>query len=132
MKTRLVKDWMSVNVVTIGPDTSVQDAHQLMREKSVRRLPVVRKGKLIGILSLGDVREATHDESHLKVHEVMAQNVVAVGIDDTVKTAAMLMYTNKIGALPVIDNRDQLVGIITESDIFKVLIMWFSEEEMLK
>ncbi|HNB53598.1 MAG TPA: CBS domain-containing protein [Anaerolineales bacterium] len=129
MKTRLVKDWMTENVVTIAPDASVQEAHQLMREKSVRRLPVVKKGKLVGLLSLGDVREATHDEAHLKVREVMAQNVVAVGIGDTIKTAAMLMYTNKIGALPVIDNHDQLVGIITESDIFKVLIMWFSEEE---
>lgn len=129
MKTRLVKDWMSENVITVGPDASVQEAHQLMREKSVRRLPVVKKGKLVGLLSLGDVREATHDEAHLKVHDVMAQNVVAVGIEDTIKTAAMLMYTNKIGALPVIDNKDQLVGIITESDIFKVLILWFSEEE---
>jgi acetoin utilization protein AcuB len=129
MKTRLVKDWMTENVVTIAPDASVQEAHQLMREKSVRRLPVIKKGKLVGLLSLGDVREATHNEAHLKVHEVMAQNVVAIGRDDTVKTAAMLMYTNKIGALPVIDNRDQLVGIITESDIFKVLILWFSEEE---
>ncbi|NUM44814.1 MAG: CBS domain-containing protein [Anaerolineales bacterium] len=129
MKTRLVKDWMTENVITITPDVSVQEAHQLMREKSVRRLPVVKKGKLVGLLSLGDVREATHDEEHLKVREVMAQNVVAVSARDTIKTAAMLMYTNKIGALPVIDNHDQLVGIITESDIFKVLIMWFSEEE---
>ncbi|GAB4577855.1 MAG: hypothetical protein Fur0022_05870 [Anaerolineales bacterium] len=129
MKTRLVKDWMTENVITIGPDATVQEAHQLMREKSVRRLPVVKKGKLVGLLSLGDVREAAHNEAHLKVREVMAQNVVAVGIGDTIKTAAMLMYTNKIGALPVIDNRDQLVGIITESDIFKVLIMWFSEAE---
>jgi acetoin utilization protein AcuB len=129
MKTRLVKDWMTENVVTIAPDASVQEAHQLMQEKSVRRLPVIKKGKLVGLLSLGDVREATHNEAHLKVHEVMAQNVVAIGRDDTVKTAAMLMYTNKIGALPVIDNQDQLVGIITESDIFKVLILWFSEEE---
>lgn len=129
MKTRLVKDWMSENVITVGPDASVLEAHQLMREKSVRRLPVVKKGKLVGLLSLGDVREATHDEVHLKVREVMSQNVVAVSAGDTIKTAAMLMYTNKIGALPVIDNHDQLVGIITESDIFKVLILWFSEEE---
>ncbi len=129
MKTRLVKDWMTENVITIAPEVTVQEAHQLMREKSVRRLPVVKKEKLVGLLSLGDVREATHDEAHLHVREVMAQNVVAVSANDTIKTAAMLMYTNKIGALPVIDSHDHLVGIITESDIFKVLIMWFTEEE---
>jgi acetoin utilization protein AcuB len=129
MKTRLVKDWMTENVITIAPEATIQEAHQLMREKGVRRLPVVKKEKLVGLLSLGDVREATHDETHLHVREVMAQNVVAVSANDTIKTAAMLMYTNKIGALPVIDSHDRLVGIITESDIFKVLIMWFTEEE---
>ncbi len=131
MKTRLVKDWMTENVITIAPEAFVQEAHQLMREKSIRRLPVVKKSKLVGLLSLGDVREATHNETHLTVREVMAQNVVAVSADDTIKTAAVLMYTNKIGALPVVDAHDHLVGIMTESDIFKVLIAWFNEEENL-
>lgn len=132
MKNRLVKDWMSKNVITVSPATTMQDAYQLMQEKSIRRLPVVKKGKLVGILSLGDVREASHDLDKLKVSNVMEANVLAVGKEDTLKTAAMLMYTNKIGALPVVDDRDHLVGIITESDIFKVLIAWFNEDESRK
>jgi len=129
MKTRLVKDWMTKNVITVSPATKMQEAHRLMQEKSIRRLLVVKKGKLVGILSLGDVREASHELERLKVSGVMQPNVVAVSANDTLKTAAMLMYTNKIGALPVVDDRDHLVGIITESDIFKVLITWFNEEE---
>ena len=128
MKTRLVKDWMSKTVITITPTTSLQEAHQLMQENSIRRLPVVKKGKLVGLVSLGDVREASH-EANKKAQAIMSRNVVAVSAEDTLKTAAMLMYTNKIGALPVIDERDHLVGIITESDIFKVLIEWLNEEE---
>jgi len=129
MKNRLVKDWMTRNVITVSPATTMQEAHQLIQEKSIRRLPVVKKGKVVGILSLGDVREASHNLNKLKVSSVMQPNVIAVGAEDTLKTAAMLMYTNKIGALPVVDDRDHLVGIITESDIFKVLIAWFNEEE---
>lgn len=129
MKNRLVKDWMTRNVITVSPATTMQEAYQLIQEKSIRRLPVVKKGKVVGILSLGDVREASHNLNKLKVSSVMQPNVIAVGAEDTLKTAAMLMYTNKIGALPVVDDRDHLVGIITESDIFKVLIAWFNEEE---
>ena len=58
MSHRLVKDWMTANPITILPKTTLPDAHKLMKESKIRRLPVVDRGELIGIVTLGDVREA--------------------------------------------------------------------------
>jgi len=141
VKQLLVKDWMTKDVVTVSPDTPMLDAHQVMREKKIRRVPVVQNGKVVGIVTRSDVREAEPSDAttlnvweinyllaKLRVKDIMTSEVITVSPQDTIKTAATLLYENKIGALPVVENDNKLAGIITESDIFRILIAWFNEE----
>ncbi len=131
----LVRERMSKNPVTTTPDTSVTDALRLMREKKVRRLPVMdAHGKLVGIVADQDLLYATPSPvsslsvwemnyllAKLKVEEVMTRQVTTVTEDTPVEEAARIMVDNKIGGLPVM--RDgQLAGIVTETDLFKVFI----------
>jgi acetoin utilization protein AcuB len=126
---------MTKNPVTTTPDTSVTDALRLMREKKVRRLPVMdAHGKLVGIVADQDLLYATPSPvsslsvwemnyllAKLKVEEVMTRKVTTVAEDTPVEEAARIMVDNKIGGLPVM--RDgQLAGIVTETDLFKVFI----------
>lgn len=131
----LVRDYMTPNPVTVSPDTSVPDALRLMREKSFRRLPVLDdKGTLVGIVAEKDLLRALPSPAttlaiweipeilaKLKVGSVMTAHVVTISEDVPVEDAARIMADRQIGALPVMKNK-MLVGIITESDIFKVLL----------
>lgn len=141
MKNFLVKDWMTKEVYTAEPKTRMLEAHKLMREKGIRRMPVVRGGKVVGIMTRSDVRSAQPSSAttlnvwemnyllaELRVRDVMSKEVVTIRPEDTIKLAAELMHERRIGALPVVDEKGKLVGIITESDIFRVLIAWFNEE----
>lgn len=141
MKKNLVRDWMTANPVTIGPKTSLHDAHALMKEKRVRRLLVVEDDRLVGIVTLGDVREAEPSsatslsifELHyllakLTIDEIMTKDPLTVAADAIIRDAAKLMMDQKIGGLPVVDG-SALVGIITESDIFRVLVQWLDNAE---
>ncbi len=132
----LVKKWMTTDVTTIDEDTSMMKASVIMKEKKIRSLPVVdKKGKLVGIVSDRDLRAAAPSKattldvyelnyllSTMKIKDIMTQNVVFVRPDETVEFAAILMLENKISALPVLNDKDDLVGIVTQTDIFKVLI----------
>ena len=131
----LVKDWMSRNVVTIEQDGSMDEAIRLMKEKSVRKLPVMKRGKLVGIVTDRDVKRASaSDATTLDVHEllyliarikvknIMTREPVSVLPDWTVEETAELMLKKKISGVPVVDSKGMLVGIITESDIFRVLL----------
>ena len=141
MKKNLVRDWMTANPVTIGTKTSLHDAHALMKEKRVRRLLVVEDDRLVGIVTLGDVREAEPSsatslsifELHyllakLTIDEIMTKDPLTVAADAIIRDAAKLMMDQKIGGLPVVDG-SALVGIITESDIFRVLVQWLDNAE---
>ncbi|MCP4416617.1 MAG: CBS domain-containing protein [Chloroflexi bacterium] len=141
MKNLFVKDWMEVDVMTVEPKTRMLEAHQLMRSNKIRRVPVIHRGKVVGIITRSDVREAEPSDAtslnvweinyllnKLTVKDIMTKDVQTVSPDDTVKTAATLMHQLKIGALPVVNEKAGLVGILTESDIFRVLIAWFNEE----
>jgi len=133
--TILVREWMTTPVVTVSPLTLISHAHQKMKEYGIRRLPVVEGGKLAGIVTLGDIREASPSDatslsiwelnylwSQLTVEKVMTRKVRSVRPDTSVIDAAEIMLTSKISGLPVVDEKDQLVGIMTESDIFKMLL----------
>lgn len=129
-----VRAWMSQDVETIDPRTSVGIAEQMMRRRGVRRLPVIGGERLVGIVTLGDLREARPSpatslsrweiaslRSRVEVRHVMSRDVITIGPEDTVLEAAETMLQRKIGGLPVLDE-GRLVGIITESDIFRVLV----------
>ncbi|MCD6137662.1 MAG: CBS domain-containing protein [Deltaproteobacteria bacterium] len=132
----LVKKWMTTELITVSEDTSIMKASILMKEKKIRSLPVLNKrGKLVGIISDRDLRDAAPSKatmldvyelnyllSSMKISDIMTKNVVFVRPDETVEFAAVLMLENKISSLPVINEEDDLVGIITQTDIFKVLI----------
>ena len=141
MKRLLVKDWMTANVISTTPDTPMLKAHKLMREKKIRRMPVVKNDKVVGIVTRSDVRQAEPSDAtslnvweinyllaELRLEDIMTTKVKTIRPNDTIKTAATLMHDNQIGALPVVDDAGKLVGIITESDIFSILIAWFNEE----
>jgi acetoin utilization protein AcuB len=133
---------MTHNPITIGPDTPVADALQIIREKNVRRLPVLdKKERLIGIVTEKELlyaspspvtslsmHEITYLLSKLTVDEVMTRNPVTVTEDTPIEEAATLMMDNEIGALPVMRGQ-QLVGIVTETDLFKTFVELFSARE---
>jgi CBS domain-containing protein len=126
---------MTPHPITIDPKTTLPDAHRLMKECHIRRLPVVERGKLVGIVTLGDVREAGPSDAtslsifelnyllaRLTVQGIMTPRPISVAPDATIREAARLMLEHKIGGLPVVEpETGKLVGIITESDIFRVL-----------
>ncbi len=142
MKHYLVRDWMTPNPVTITSDTSLPDAHRLMTERRIRRLPVVDRGQLVGIVTLGDVRGAQASEAtslsifelhyllaRLPVSKVMHRPVLTVRPDATIAEAASLMLEHKIAGLPVVEH-DKVVGILTESDIFRIVVeAWRTESQ---
>ena len=147
MKAELVKDWMTSDVVTISPDTTLPEAHRTMTEHQIRRLPVVeKKGHLVGIVTRGDVRGAQPSEATslsiwelnrllatLKVKEIMTPNPVTVAQTATIAEAAEMMLENRISGLPVVNEKGELVGMITESDIFRMVTLheWGAPETEL-
>lgn len=117
----LVRNRMSRPAVTIRQDADFQKALALMQEKKLRRLPVVDDdGQLVGIVVERDLLVAAmrYLQSRVEVGEVMTRNVVTVGPDTDLNEVARMMLERKIGGLPVVEH-GQLLGIITESDIFK-------------
>ena len=132
----LVEGWMTTDVVTVDEDTSMMKASIIMKEKKIRCLPVVNAtGELVGIVSDRDLRDAAPSKattldiyelnyllSSIKIKDLMTTNLVYVRPDETVEFAAILMLENKVSSLPVINNNGDLDGIITQTDIFKVLI----------
>ncbi|PKN61284.1 MAG: hypothetical protein CVU57_30245 [Deltaproteobacteria bacterium HGW-Deltaproteobacteria-15] len=131
----LVENWMNRNVVTVDAEDSMLDAMKLLKEKNIRRLPVLRKGKLVGIITDRDLKkaspsEATTLEAHellyltakITVKEIMTPNPVTVPFNYTVEEAAAILLDRKISGLPVVDKDGNVVGTITQTDIFRVLI----------
>ncbi len=130
----LVGERMSHPVLTISPDLSALDAQAFMRREHIRRAPVIQDGKLVGIVTEGDLLNASPTQatllsvweinylvSKIKVSQVMSKKVLTIGEDTPIEEAARVMIDNKIGGLPV--TRDgKVVGIITETDLFKVML----------
>lgn len=134
MRLELVKDWMSREVITASPTLGLLVADALMREHNIRRLPVVENGRLIGIVTHGDIREARPSAAtslsawemnyllaSLTLDKVMTKAPQFISPEATIGEAADVMLTRKISGLPVVDAAGKLVGIITESDIFRMV-----------
>ena len=135
MKQELVKDWMTCKVITVAPDTTLPEAHRIMADENIRRLPVVEHGRLIGIVTRGDVRgaepsgatslsiwEVNYLLAKLKVGEIMTVQPATISPNDTIGEAARVMLEKKISGLPVVDPEGIILGIITESDIFRLVV----------
>ena len=134
MDPQLVKDWMTRNPITITADTSLTEASRLMQDNDIRRLPVVKNGHVVGIVTWGDIREASASDAttltifelgyllkKLQVERIMTRDPITVTPTTTITRAAQLMLEYKIGGLPVVEN-GKLVGILTESDVFRMLV----------
>jgi acetoin utilization protein AcuB len=133
-----VRDHM-VPAITVAPELPFQEALKLMQEHRLRRLPVVdKKGKLIGIVSERDLLyaspspattlsmwELTYVLSKITVEELMTKEVITTTPDTPIEDAARLMVEKKVGGLPVMDQENKPVGIITDRDIFGTLVEMF-------
>jgi len=131
----LVRERMSTKPVTIKADMSITEALRVMRQNQVRRLPVLdNEDRMVGIVSEKDLLYASPSPatslsiyemhyllSRLRVTELMTTDVITVAPDTPLEEAARIMADNKIGGLPVMEE-GRLVGIITETDIFKVFL----------
>jgi len=137
----LVKEYMTPNPMSVKEDNSILETAELMKEHKVRRFPVLRGDQLIGIVTDRDLRSAAPSQvvsfdaqerelmpelhsllAGITVKEVMSREVITIHPEQTIVAAAQLMLEHRMSGIPVVDSRDQLQGIITETDIFKVLV----------
>jgi acetoin utilization protein AcuB len=130
----LVGERMTSPVIFVAPDMPVQDALIQMRKDKVSRYPVMKKGKLVGIVSEDDLLNASHSDatslsvweinyllSKITVERVMTKEVVTVTEDTPIEEAARLMADHRIGGILVVRGKD-VVGIITQTDIFRIFL----------
>ena len=131
-----VQNWMTTDVVSVTPETSLLKVGKLMKDHHVRHLPVLDDaGRVVGIISDRDVRDASPSkattldmyEMHYLLAELKAKNImtakpITVKPTDTVEQAALIMLDNKVGGLPVVDDAGKLVGIISDHDVFKAMV----------
>ena len=126
---------MTKNPITVTPDAKIDEVSNLIKVKKIRRIPVVENGKLVGFFSDRDLmRVAPSPATTLSryeinsllakmcVRDIMQKKVISVNVDATIEEAALLMYKNKIGGMPVVSNVGAVVGVITETDIFKTFV----------
>ena len=131
----LVKNWMSKNVITVDINDSMQDAIKRLKENDIKMLPVMKKGKLAGIITDRDLKRASASDatsldvhellfllSKIKIKDIMTKDPIMIPQDFTVEETAEILLKNKISGAPVTDNEGQVVGTITQTDLFKVLI----------
>ena len=128
---------MTINPVTTTPDMGVFEAFELMKNEGVQRLPVLdNDGNLVGIISEKNITSAAADRkvsivefalllSKIKVGDVMTKEVITVSVDDPVELAARKMSDNDISILPVVDHEGKLVGVVSRSDLFRLLLELF-------
>lgn len=130
----LIGERMSYPVITVSKDLPINEALSLMRREKIRRLPVLDKGKLVGIITDHDLLNASPSPatslsiwemnyllSKITVKDVMTKKVLTVTEDTPIEEGARIMADNKVGGLPVLRG-SEVVGIITETDLFKILL----------
>lgn len=131
---RRISDWMTSDPITVSGSTTLPDAYWLMVKNNIRRLLVVDKNLLVGIVTMDDLRGSFHSEissmvplrfneffSKMPVRQFMSKDLITIAPTANVVEAARKMLKHKISTLPVMDS-GKVVGIITESDLFRVLV----------
>jgi len=131
-----VRERMSRDLAVVTPETSIADAFQLMQERRIRRLPVMSKNKLVGIVTIKDLNKVSPSSAtslsifelnyllaKTKIKDILPKNmeVITIDADANIEKAAVLMREHQIGGIPVLEN-GELVGIITETNIFDAFI----------
>lgn len=130
-----VANRMTKNPITVEPTTPVNEAAKLMKRRNIRRLPVVEKGSLVGIISDRDIMRVAPSPAttlskfeimslldKITVSEILAKDVVSLPDTATIEEAALVMYNEKLSGLPVVSSMGAVVGIITETDVFKTFV----------
>lgn len=131
----LVRNWMSKKVVTIDVNDSMMDATALLKKHNIHMLPVMKQGKLVGILTDRDIKRASASDastleihellylvSQIKVEQIMTRNPITVPEQFTMEETAEILLSNKISGVPVMNKDEKVVGIITKSDLFRMFI----------
>ena len=131
----LVNDWMNSPVITVEAEDSMQHAVDLMTNHKIGILPVMDKGKLVGIVTDRDLKQAApssvavfeikqilYHMARVKMKGIMTRNPITLRPDHTLEEAAEVLLANNISGCPVLDHENQVLGIITKNDIFKALI----------
>lgn len=130
-----VEQRMTSNPITISSTATIADASELMRVHKFRRLPVVDGGKLVGLVTDRDLRsvspspattlsifELNYLLAKMGIKDIMQKKVITINVNATVEEAALSLYNHRIGGLVVVDDREAVVGVITETDIFKCFV----------
>lgn len=136
-----IKNWMTSNPITVKPNTPVMEASKIMKEHGIRRLPVVKGDKVVGIVTHRNLIEAApsaattlsiHELNYLiaklEVKEVMQKDPICVSPEDSVIDVMRMGHEKGIGAFPVVDN-GRLIGIVTETEIFRSVMHLFGGKE---
>jgi len=131
----LIQDWMARDVLTVDENTSLMRATRIMKENNIRRLPVVAHGKVVGIVTDRDVKDASPSKtasldihelyyllSEMKVKDVMTPNPLTLQGNDSLEMAALIMLEDKISGIPVVDDSGHLIGLLSETDVLRAFI----------
>ncbi len=145
MKNLVVRDWMCTNIITINPELRIERAWEVMARRGIRHLPVVKNERLVGIVTERDLKRAlfpptplawiphggkphaTGAPQDLPVAAIMTKAVFTVKATDPLLHATMRMVTEKIGSLPVVNDAQGLVGMMTDTDLLKALVFLLSQ-----
>jgi acetoin utilization protein AcuB len=131
----LVKNWMSKPAITIDENASMNDAIKLLKNHDIKMLPVMRKGNLVGVITDRDLKRASaSDATSLEIHEllyllstikiknIMTKDPVTVPPDYTIEETAEILLKHKISGVPVVDDHEIVVGVITQNDLFRIIM----------
>lgn len=131
----LAKNWMSKPAVTIDGNDSMKDAIKSLKDHSINMLPVMEKGKLVGIVTDRDIKRASASDatsleihellyliSNIKIKDMMTKNPITIPFDYTIEETAEILLKHKISGAPVVGQYGDVLGTITQNDIFRVII----------
>lgn len=125
----LVKECMTKDPITISTDEDVQYAFYILKKHDIKQLPVTNNGYILGIVTERDLRMLIEKEYGIKIESAMSTNLQTISEDDRIEKAAQIIHYKMYNALPVVDNTDKLVGIITVTDIIEGLLTIINDQK---